>query len=223
METSPENKELRLDNRHLLLFFLAAVLICASFFALGFWMGHGQAGEAARTMGEGSPSGLATSGTMSSTGGTEKTRASSPGGTGGSRTAMQDPAGPADLRKELDFYSAVKDQSVAENFSPRPTAKEEQTEAKQPSRAPGASSGSAADTGGMLHLQVAALRKRADANRLADDLRGKGYPVVVVTPSKSESPQWIRVKVGPFRSARETSQVKARLARDGYDSILRRQ
>ena len=223
METSPENKELRLDNRHLLLFFLAAVLICASFFALGFWMGHGQAGEAARAVGEGSPSSLATSGTVSSTTGAEGTRASSPGGTEGSRTAIQDPAGPADLRKELDFYSAVKDQSVAENFSPRPTAKEKQTEAKQPSRAPGASSGSAADAGGMLHLQVAALRKRADANRLADELRGKGYPVVVVTPSKSESPHWIRVKVGPYRSTRETSQVKARLARDGYDSILRRQ
>lgn len=223
MERSPENKELRIDNRHLLLFFLAAVLICASFFALGFWMGHGQAGEAARAVGDGPPSNLATSGTMSPPAGTKGTQASSPGVTEGSRTTMQDPAGPADLRKELDFYSAVKDQSVDENFSPRPTEKEKQKEARQPSRAPGASSASAGNAGGMLHLQVAALRKRADANRLADELRGKGYPVVVVTPSKSESPQWIRVKVGPYRSTRETSQVKARLARDGYDSILRGQ
>ena len=55
METSPENKELRLDNRHLLLFFLGAVLICASFFALGFWMGRGQAGEAIRWLSQTEP------------------------------------------------------------------------------------------------------------------------------------------------------------------------
>lgn len=223
MERSPENKELRLDNRHLLLFFLGAVLICASFFALGFWMGHGQAGESTLAVGDGSQSSLATSGAVSPPTGKEGTRASSRKGSDGARSTMQDPTAPADLRKELDFYSAVKDQSVDENFSPRPSGKEKPKGARQPPRAPRASSGSAANPGGLLHLQVAALRKRADANRLANELRGKGYPVVVLSPSKSENPQWIRVKVGPYRSTRETSQVKARLARDGYDAILRRQ
>ena len=220
MERSPENKELRLDNRHLLLFFLGAVLICASFFALGFWLGRGQAGEA--RLAAGAPSGLTATGAVSPPSGTEGTRASSRGG-GGAGSTLQDAPGPPDLRKELDFYSAVKDQSVDENFSPRPSGKEKPKPARQPSKARKASSGSAASAGGLLHLQVAALRKRADANRLADELRGKGYPVVVVAASKSENPQWIRVKVGPYRSTRETSRVKARLARDGYDSILRRQ
>lgn len=223
MERSPENKELRLDNRHLLLFFLGAVLICASFFALGFWMGRGQAGEATLAVGDGARSGLTASGAVSPPTGTGGTRASSRGGTDGGKSTMQDPASPPDLRKELDFYSAVKEQSVEENFSPPPSGKEKEKPARQPSRAPRASSGSAANTGGLLHLQVAALRKRADANRLADELRGKGYPVVVVAASKSDNPQWIRVKVGPYRSTRETSRVKARLARDGYDPILRRQ
>lgn len=223
METNPENKELRLDNRHLLLFFLGAVLICASFFALGFWMGRGQAGEAALAAGDGAPSSLTASGAVSPPAGAEATRASSPRRADGSTSGGQDPAGPADLRKELDFYSAVKDQSVDENFTPRSSVKEKPKEARQASRPRRAASGSAANTGGLIHLQVAALRKRADANRLADELRGKGYPVVVVSPSKSENPQWIRIKVGPYRSTRETTQVKARLARDGYDSILQRQ
>ena len=223
MERSPENKELRLDNRHLLLFFLGAVLICASFFALGFWMGHGQAGEATPAVGDGSGSGLALSGAVNPPSGTEGAQASSRGGSEGAISTRQDPASPPDLRKELDFYSAVKDQSVDENFRPRPSGKERPEEARQPSRAGRATSGSAASAREMLHLQVAALRKRADANRLADELRGKGYPVVVVTPSRSEDPKWIRVKVGPYRSTRETSRVKARLARDGYDSVLRRQ
>lgn len=223
MERSPENKELRLDNRHLLLFFLGAVLICASFFALGFWMGRGQAGEATLSVGAETESSLTASSAVSPPTGTEGIRASSQGGTDGAGSTTQDPAGAPDLRKELDFYSAVKDQSVDENFSPRPSGKEKPQQARPPSRARRASSGSAANAGGLLHLQVAALRKRADANRLADELRGKGYPVVVVSPSKAENPQWIRVKVGPYRSTREISQVKARLARDGYDSILRRQ
>ena len=223
MERSPENKELRLDNRHLLLFFLGAVLICASFFALGFWLGRGQAGEARLAAGDGASSNLTASGAVNPPTGTEGTQASSRGGAGAARSTLQDAAGPTDLRKELDFYSAVKEQSVDENFSPRPSGKEKPKQARQPSRARRASSASTVNAGGLLHLQVAALRKRAEANRLADELRGKGYPVVVVSPSKSENPQWIRVKVGPYRSTRETSQVKARLARDGYDSILRRQ
>ena len=223
MERSTENKELRMDNRHLMLFFLCAVLICAGFFALGFWMGRGQAQEAMPAAADGARSGPASSGAVSPPAGAEATRASSPSRADGSPSGGRDPASPPDLRKELDFYSAVKDQSVDENFSPRPSGKEKPKEARQASRAGRASSGSAAGAGGFLHLQVAALRKRADANRLADELRGKGYPVVVVAASKSDNPQWIRVKVGPYRSTRETSRVKARLARDGYDSILRRQ
>ncbi len=223
MERDPENRELRLDNRHLMLFFLCAVLICAGFFALGFWMGRGQDREAMLAAGDGAQSSLASSGAVSPPAGAEASRASSPSRADGSTSGGRDPASPPDLRKELDFYSAVKDQSVDENFSPRPSGKETQKEARQPSRARRASATSAANARALLHLQVAALRKRADANRLADELRGKGYPVVVVAPSKSENPQWIRVKVGPYRSTRETSRVKARLAQDGYDSILRRQ
>lgn len=223
MERSPDNKEVRLDNRHLMLFFLAAVLICAGFFALGFWMGRGQAGEATLAVGDGAESSLSTSGAVSPPAGTEATQAPSSERTKGSGSGLQDPASSPDLRKELDFYSAVKDQSLDENFSPRTSGKENRKGARQPSGPRRAASPSPSNAGGLLHLQVAALRKRSDANRLADELRGKGYPVVVVAPSKSENPQWIRVKVGPYRSTRETSQVKARLARDGYDSMLRRQ
>ncbi len=222
MQTGPENKELRLDNRHLLLFFLGAVLICASFFALGFWMGRGQAREATLAVGDGTQPSLASSGVVSPPAGTETSQASSPDRTDASTSGGQDPASPPDMRRELDFYSAVKDQSLDENFSPRTTGKENRKGARQPAKPRRASSGSPSSSGGLLHLKVAALRSRSDANRLANELRGKGYPVVVVAPSKAENPQWIRVKVGPYRSTRETSRVKARLARDGYDTILRR-
>ena len=206
MEISSENKELRLDNRHLLLFFLGAVLICAGFFALGFWMGHGQTGEAIRVVGDGKHSGLAGSKVANATAGVKSPQASDP----------------TDMRKDLDFYSAVTDQSLDENFSPRLSDKKAKEEQRKPSSLRRGSSGPTVSSSELIHLQVAALRNRSDANRLADELRGKGYPVVVVAASKSEEPQWIRVKVGPFRNTRKTAQVKARLARDGFESILRR-
>ena len=227
MERSPENKELRLDNRHLLLFFLGAVLICASFFSLGFWLGRGQAGEAPLAVGDGLQPDLqasgASAGEVNPPAATGGIRATPPDQPAGPASAKPDPANPPDFRKELDFYSAVKDQSVDENFRPRSSEEKNRKAARQPSKARRAPSRSPSGSGSLLHLQVAALRNRADANRLAAELRGKGYPVVVVAPSKSETPAWIRVKVGPFRSARKTSQVKARLARDGYESIMRRQ
>ena len=227
MDRGPENKELRLDNRHLMLFFLWRRADLRRFFRSGFLDGAraGPGGDAgSRRRGAVQPG-------LFGRGQSTRGRRRRPGpllqaGTDGSNIhGGRDPASPPDMRKELDFYSAVKDQSVDENFSPRPLWKgDAKRPARQPSRARRASAGSAGPTpGAFLHLQVAALRKRADANRLADELRGKGYPVVVVAPSKSENPQWIRVKVGPYRSTRETSRVKARLARDGYDSILRRQ
>ena len=124
MERSPENKELRLDNRHLLLFFLGAVLVCASFFSLGFWLGRGQAGEALLAVGDGLqldlPASGASAGAVNPPAATGGIRAKPPDQPAGPASAKPDPANPPDFRKDLDFYSAVKDQSVDENFRPRP-------------------------------------------------------------------------------------------------------
>jgi DedD protein len=45
MSETSERKELKLDHRHLALFFLGAVVICAVFFILGFLVGKGQTYE----------------------------------------------------------------------------------------------------------------------------------------------------------------------------------
>ena len=90
---------------------------------------------------------------------------------------MQDPTAPADLRKELDFYSAVKDQSVDENFSPRPSGKE------KAKRSPAAVQGSIEPLpaprpapGDCFMLQVAALRKRAECQSPGRRATGQGIP-----------------------------------------------
>ncbi len=223
MEKSLENKELRLDHRHLLLFFLGAVAICATFFALGFVVGRGQAREATLAS-SGQPQsdilGPSISGKMKlpTAGGPKPAPAGDPDAN--RKVPQPGPESAGDYRKELDFYSAVKDRSVDENFSPRPSESKKVMQ-RQP-KPQKTFTRSSPQTSSLLHLQVAAVKNRADAERLTKKLRVKGYPVFVVSPSKTDSPQWIRVQVGPFRSAEKTSQVKAQLARDGYKSILRR-
>jgi cell division septation protein DedD len=48
MSEAKEKKELRLDHRHLTMFFLGAVGVCAVFFILGFLVGRGQSYEIAK-------------------------------------------------------------------------------------------------------------------------------------------------------------------------------
>lgn len=223
MEKSLDDKELQLDHRHLMLFFLGAVITCAGFFALGFWLGQEQAREA-MFAGSGHPqldSGASGKVTPTTTTGPQ----TEPTGDqpGRPKSAASGSENSRDYRKELGFYNAVKDQSIDENFRPRPAEPKSGKGSRQQSNPQKTSTWSGSKTSGLLHLQVAALRNRTDADRLAEKLRVKGYPVFVVSPSKAESPQWIRVQVGPFRSAEKTSQVKAQLARDGYESILRHQ
>ena len=226
MEKSLDDKELRLDHRHLLLFFLAAVMICASFFALGFWLGHRQARETTFA-GSGHPQAdlLESDSSGKVTPPTATGPKTEPAGdqTARLKSSQSGSESARDYRKELDFYSAVKDQSVDKNFRPRLSESKKKKVTRQQPKPQKTSTRSGPKTSGLLHLQVAAVKSRTDADRLAEKLRVKGYPVFVVSPSKAESPRWIRVQVGPFRSAEKTSQVKAQLARDGYESILRRQ
>lgn len=216
-------KELRVDHRHLVLFFLGAVIVCASFFALGFVVGRVQIQES----------------TLVGTNRTESARLQLSGSgkviptkhakVGAIQGQIEPPSlkerhrrsiKTQDYRTELDFYSAVKDQIVNDNFRPgtdhSKKAKKVKSELKKKpkNRAP--------KPIGLLRLQVASVIKKADAERLAQKLRVKGYPVLVVSPSKEESPQWIRVQVGPFKSPQKTAAVKIQLAKDGYESFLRR-
>ena len=73
-----------------------------------------------------------------------------------------------------------------------------------------------------LSLQVAALRKLADAEHLMKNLRDGGYEVFLVRPSASSADQLIRVQVGPFSSEAEAAKVKAKLQKEGYPAITKR-
>ena len=77
----------------------------------------------------------------------------------------------------------------------------------------------AAATGPSVHLQVAALSKKQDAEALLSLLRGRGFSVVLVT---SQADRLYRVQVGPFTSDRGVERAKQRLQREGFRTITKK-
>ena len=70
-----------------------------------------------------------------------------------------------------------------------------------------------------IHLQVAALRVQSDARLLADKLSAKGYPATLFSQGGDG---WVRVLVGPFRTADSAKEYRRKLKAEGFDSILRK-
>ena len=63
-------------------------------------------------------------------------------------------------------------------------------------------------------VQVAALRGRAAAGAMAEQLAAKGYPAYVLEPSPNAPAQVYRVQVGKYPDRREAEQVMRRLEQE---------
>lgn len=70
-----------------------------------------------------------------------------------------------------------------------------------------------------IHLQLAAVRVKEDAEALVEALRKKGYAVQLNSQTRDG---WHRVIVGPFPTDRAALDMKAKLEKDGYKSILKK-
>jgi len=74
-------------------------------------------------------------------------------------------------------------------------------------------------SGGTFTVQVAAVSKKEDADNLVTALSKKQYPVYMTTvPGDS----LFHVQVGPFSDPKEADVMRARLAGEGYDAIVKR-
>ena len=70
-----------------------------------------------------------------------------------------------------------------------------------------------------IHIQVAAMRVRADAEMLVGKLQAKRYPVALYDQADDG---WWRVVIGPFPSVASAKAEQKKLAADGFKTILRR-
>ncbi len=85
--------------------------------------------------------------------------------------------------------------------------------------APASTTVSGAAVARSIHLQVAAIRVRSDAQMLVRQLKAKGYPTTLFERPGDE---WHRVLVGPFNSESAAKESQKKLTADGLDSILRK-
>ena len=71
-------------------------------------------------------------------------------------------------------------------------------------------------------VQITASRTRQDAEALVKVLKGRGYPVFLVTPGTAHTNDNLyRVQVGPFASREDAEKVRTRLTQEGFKPFIR--
>jgi cell division septation protein DedD len=74
----------------------------------------------------------------------------------------------------------------------------------------------------LIHYQIAAVKRRSDAEKLFSGLKKKGFRALILPPAPNDSKPFFRVQVGPFSDPVEAAEAKKKLERDGYQAILKK-
>src|SRR6185312_181368 len=211
-----QDTELTLSTGKLLGFFFGMVIVCGIFFSLGYLVGKGssQAGAPVITDSAANSNISVAGGAKPAAGHMPAPDAAkpcaqgdtncTPATTGGESAAITATPAPAD--------NSAKDCST--DGSAKPVDK---TTAASKTVAPELNSAPQSLTGFMV--QVAAVTKQEDADALVKALRKKEYPVFVVTQADNKL---FHVQVGPFAQQKDAEAMRAKLANDGYNAILKK-
>ena len=201
--------EIVLGTGKLLAIFFGLVILCGTFFGLGYSVGHssspmaiqtGQAGKTSASAGAKPLAGVTVSTSVAAPQDSTPASLSNPNA---AANAQVDEAPPASQSSALsDSTSASPNGIVAvsaeANSSPAASAADDRA----------------------ITVQVAAVTKQEDAQALADALRKKNYPVFV--SSNSTGDNLYHVQVGPFAELKDAETMKSKLAGDGYNAIVKR-
>ena len=74
----------------------------------------------------------------------------------------------------------------------------------------------------LVNYQIGAVRKSADAEKLLNQLRKKGFRAFILAPVSTDANPFFRVQVGPFADPAEAQNVKKKLESAGYQPILKK-
>ena len=204
-----DDAEITLGTGKLLGIFFGLAAICAVFFTMGYMLGRGSAAGARTEIVGSVPSGSATN--KPSAANNKSPDASAQSCVAGSANCPPTGSTPAD---------SANGQPSAGNPQPQPAN----------NVAPAATAGSSSPSvpsaeiknvsaGSSYIVQVAAVSKQEDAEFLVAALRKKQYPVFL---SAGGSDAYFRVQVGPFTDAKEAETMRARLAGEGYNPIVKK-
>jgi cell division septation protein DedD len=87
---------------------------------------------------------------------------------------------------------------------------------------PPASGASAPSASSGHTVQVAAVRRRDEAQTIVDRLKKKGFPAFVYAPPPGDPRGGFRVRVGSFNTRQEAAPTAARLQKEGYQPWITR-
>ena len=215
-----QDTELTLSTGKLLGFFFGMVVVCGIFFSLGYLVGKGSSQAGAPVMTDG-----AAASNISSNGGAKPNAGHlatapaacaagdancSPAPTASESAAITaTPAPASDTSADKTTADAGKSDAAPKPDDKKATASK--------NAAPELNSAPQSLTGFMV--QVAAVSKQEDADALVKALRKKEYPVFVVTQADNKL---FHVQVGPFSQQKDAEAMRAKLAGDGYNAILKK-
>lgn len=204
-----EHEERKHSARYMILIFLVCVATCGVFFSLGFLVGYNERGSHSVLPTEAVTAPPVIPPTVN------------PPPDSAAPTSQDPAAGHAapDSTPETEV--------ITPGGAPKPAtqgavASPPQAGAKpspNPSTPPTPTAG---HVGEGITLQVAALRTKQDAEALVDILKGRGYPVFMVTPEYAHADDNLfRVQVGPFRSRPDADKVHDKLVQEGFKPFIK--
>jgi septal ring-binding cell division protein DamX len=205
-----------LESRHVIGLFMLMLLFSGVFFTLGYVMGRNQydgqvrAASNPRTL---QPTPVAPKSDPAAKRSNE--RSSEP-------RRESDPAtdGNSQPNSDWSFYNSGKSSSPDDNLKPAwaaPASSPRTVPASTKGRS-GRSAGAPAIPSGSYTLQVAALRREADAMTLASHLQKKKFPAFVMSP---QGDKYYRVQVGPYADQKSADAARKGLEGAGFKAIVK--
>jgi DedD protein len=212
-----------LESRHVIGLFMLMLVFSGVFFALGYVMGRNQYDGQVRAASNprATPDPFVPPKQVVS----PKHSKNSP--PPASSTPAPDAASDENSQPSSDwgFYNAGKvapdDRLKPASAATTPSALPAIATSKTPSHAANVSSKSMTSTpppAGSYTLQVAALRKEADAQAIASSLLKKKFPAFVVSPT---SDKYFHVQVGPYSDSKSAEAAKKGLENAGFKAIVK--
>src|SRR5262249_5330345 len=131
---------------------------------------------------------------------------------------------PKDDKPDLTFFESKKEDTVlqAAPFKPVTSLQPPVETPKEKPAARAAEKPAPAPTS-VINWQIAAVRKEADAQKLLDQVKKKGFKkAFILAPSEGDSNKYFRVQVGPFSDVIEAQDIKKKLEDAKYQPILKK-
>ena len=206
-----KDTEIVLGTGKLLGIFFALVVMCGTFFGLGYTLGHSSSPMTLQS---------AQSATLANATGAKPVAGVTLNTPVAATEPIQDPAADpnAAANSQVDQVppsDAAHDDNTAANTDISPTVRPVATPVVKNPATP-----ELAASTGSITVQVAAVTKQEDAEALVSALRRKNYPVFVSPTPSTDS--LYHVQIGPFAELKDAEAMKSKLAGDGYNAIVKK-